>query len=289
MKPDKEMNAMTSQPRLLPTLSLSLLLAAGSLSTTANAHRSWILPAATVHSSEEPWVTFDAAISNDIFHIDYRPMRLDDVKALAPDGSHIELQNPHTGKYRSTFDLNLTQRGTYKIYTASHGLTARWETEDGERRSWPPRGSSPDPAGFQENVPQQAKNLQITESSRRQETFVTAGVPDEAVFEPQNQGLELVPITHPNDLFAGETAQFSFLIDGKPAAGVEVTVIAGGVRYRDSQDEILVKSDKQGVVEVTWPQPGMYWLEASYQDEAASPPAQQRRGSYIATFEVLPF
>lgn len=96
-------------------------------------------------------------------------------------------------------------------------------------------------------------------------------------------------MTHPNDLFAGEAATFALQIDGKPAADLEIEIVPGGSRYRDRQDEIKVKTDAQGRFSVTWPQAGMYWLEASLSDSHASlPQASERRASYVATFEVLP-
>jgi hypothetical protein len=50
-----------------------------------------------------------------------------------------------------------------------------------------------------------------------------------------------------------------------------------------------VKTDAQGRFSVTWPDPGMYWLEATLEDDKTSiPQAKQRRVSYVATFEVLP-
>src|SRR5690554_1553432 len=267
---------------------LSIAALALGLSLGAQAHRAWIVPAATVLSGESPWVTFDAAVSNTIFHADHAPFRLDSVVAIAPDASEIELQNAHTGKHRSTFDLNLKQSGTYKVVSASNGLTARWETEEGERRSWPPRGTAPTPEGFEKEVPKKAKNLKVTQSSRRIETFVTAGEPDNNVFKPTNTGLEMVPVTHPNDLFAGEEAEFTLLIDGKPAEGAKVVVLPGAMRYRNQQDAIEAVSDKKGKITITWPAAGMYWMSVSYADEKAKKPATQRSGSYTATFEVLP-
>ena len=79
------------------------------------------------------------------------------------------------------------------------------------------------------------------------------------------------------------------MIDGKPAANLEVTITAGGTRYRDAQEEIKVTTGADGKFEVTWPAAGMYWMNASLQDDKnAAPPATQRRASYVATFEVLP-
>lgn len=268
--------------------SLAGALLAALLIPAAHAHRAWIVPAATVLSSEDPWVTFDAAVSNDIFHADHAPMRLEGVKAIGPDGQEVPLQNPSVGKYRSVFDVNLKQKGTYKITSFSSGLRARWETEEGERRGWPARGAQATPESFAKEVPKKAKNLEVSYGSRRMETFVTAGSPDNKVFAPTNQGLELVPVTHPNDLFAGEKAEFKFLIDGKPAVGAKVEIIPGGMRYRNQQDSINTQADKNGSVSVTWPKAGLYWMSVSYEDDKAQKPAKKRTASYVATFEVLP-
>lgn len=270
--------------RFVKPAALALALA---LPFFAHAHRAWILPAATVLSSEDPWVTFDAAISNDIFHADFHAMGLDGVKAIAPDGSEISLQNSASGKHRSTFDLQLEQKGTYKVVSASSGLNASWE-EKGERKFWPPRGAPFTPEGFDKAVPKDADNLQITRASRRIETFVTAGNPTDSVLASTGQGLELVPVTHPNDLYAKETATFTLLIDGEPASGAEVTVLPAGMRYRDEQQAIETVTDSQGRFTITWPHAGQYYLEAGYRDDQAQKPATQRRGSYAATFEVLP-
>ncbi|WP_323814354.1 DUF4198 domain-containing protein [Cellvibrio sp. NN19] len=258
------------------------------LPLSAQAHRAWLLPSATVLSSDDAWVSIDAAVSNDIFHADHAPMRTEGVTVVGPDGKNVEVQNANTGKFRSTFDVQLAQKGTYKIGTASSGLMAMWETENGERKMWPGRGERANPADFDKMVPKNAKNLKVSQTSRRMETFITSGSPTDSVLKPSKQGLELVPVTHPNDLFAGEAAQFQFLIDGKPAAGVKVTVIPGGMRYRNDQASIELETDKKGNISVTWPQAGMYWLSANYRDDKAKKPATSRSGSYAATFEVLP-
>lgn len=258
------------------------------LPLTAQAHRAWLLPSATVLSSDDAWVSIDAAVSNDIFHADHAPMRAEGVVVTAPDGTTLQVQNAMTGKYRSTFDVQLPQKGTYKIAVASSGLMARWETETGERKMWPGRGERANPADFDKMVPKKAKNLEVSQFSRRMETFVTSGSPTESVLKATKQGLELVPVTHPNDLFAGEAATFQFQTDGKPVAGVKVTIIPGGMRYRNDQAAIEAESDKKGNISITWPQAGMYWLSANYRDDKAKKPATVRAGSYVATFEVLP-
>ncbi len=146
--------------------------------------------------------------------------------------------------------------------------------------------------------------------------------PTETVLKPTGKGLEFVPVTHPNDLLAGETAKFRFLMDGKPQSDMEVSLIPGSIRYRDQLGEIKTITDADGYISVKWPAPGLYWMEASAgsggiarrvpaaaPSAAPAPAAAQTpagmvagggrampnglvepgiRGSYTATLEVLP-
>ncbi|MDQ2703278.1 MAG: DUF4198 domain-containing protein [Pseudomonadota bacterium] len=264
------------------TLILALAIAAA-LPTVASAHKAWLRPSQTVIAGEAPWITVDAAVSNDLFYFNHVPLRLDNLVIAAPDGSKLDAANAATGKYRSVFDLQLMQEGTYRIGVVNDYVTARY-TVDGEAKRW--RGNA---ATFATEVPKDARDLSVGESISRVETFVTKGSPTTTAFAPDGTGLEFVPVTHPNDLFAGEEATFRFQIDGQPAAGLAVEIVRGGTRYRNAQDEIKATTDANGEFKVTWPEAGMYWLETSSSDKKVSlPEAEQRRLGYVATLEVLP-
>lgn len=276
---------------------------------SAQAHRAWMLPSATVLSGDDAWVTVDAAISNDLFYFEHFPMQLEGfakpaaatqgkapkkdappmrrpaskLLVLAPDGTQAQPENGSVGRYRTTFDVQLSQKGTYKLAVANSGLFASWK-DNGKPQRW--MGKAED---FAKQVPAEADELKVTQNSSRIEVFVTSGNPSDGVLKTTGKGLELAPITHPNDLFAGEAAEFVFLLDGKPAADVEVSVIPGGNRYRDELGELTLKSDAAGKVSITWPAAGMYWLEAKVSSPTrAVKPATERRASYSATLEVLP-
>ena len=260
------------------------LVVASVLPLTAAAHKQWLQPSQTVVAGgNESWITVDAAVSNDIFHVGHVPLRLDNLRITGPDGQPVQPQNAATGKYRSVFDVQLDKPGTYRLAIVNDGLNGQWE-ENGQPKRW--RGNA---ASFATSVPKNAKNLQLSQTLGRVETFVTSGAPNDAVLAPTGRGLELVPVTHPNDLFAGEAATFRMLVDGKPAANLEIEVIRGGTRYRDAQEEIKARTDAKGEFSVTWPVAGMYWLEATSQDDRTDvPQAKQRRLTYVATLEVLP-
>lgn len=265
------------------SIKLALLAGALTLSFAAQAHKTWVLPSQTVVAGENAWITVDAAVSNDLFYFNHVPLRMDTLAIVAPDGTPVDAQNSATGKYRSTFDVELKQAGTYRIGVVNGGLSASWD-EGGKPKRW--RGT---PEKFAAEVPKDAKDLQVTELLNRVETFVTKGAPNDTALAPSGKGLELVPVTHPNDLFAGEPATFRLQIDGKPAAGLDLEIVRGGTRYRNAQDDIMAKTDATGAFTVTWPEAGMYWIEATVQDDKTTvSQAKQRRLGYVVTLEVLP-
>ncbi|EMB17852.1 putative secreted protein [Rhodopirellula europaea 6C] len=264
-------------------LLLSFVFLLTAIPSTTYAHKVWLLPSQTVFSGPEPWLTVDAAVSNDLFYFNHFPLGLDNLVITAPDGTHVDAENKAKGKYRSVFDLPLTQRGTYRVAVVNDGAFASWE-ENGKRRRW--RGSA---AAIESEIPADATNLRITESFGRVETFVTNGAPSLDALQPVGKGIELIPVTHPNDLYSGETATFRFLVNGQPQKDMEIVVIQGGTRYRSSQEEINVTTNEEGEFQVTWDEPGMYWIETSHQDdETKIKNAVGRRMSYAGTFEVLP-
>ena len=263
------------------TLALAAVLSL--LPLSAFAHKAWLLPSQTVIAGDKPVITVDAAVSNDLFYFNHVPLQTAGLVITAPDGSKVEAQNLATGKYRTVFDVAVEQQGTYRIAVVNSGLTASWKEGDQPKR-W--RGTA---ARFASEVPKDAKELQVMQAVGRIETFVTHGSPNDTALKTSGEGIELVPVTHPNDLFAGEEASFKLVLDGKPAAGLEIEIVRGGTRYRNAQDEIKVKTDAAGMFKVTWPEAGMYWLETDSQDGKTSvPEARQRRLSYVATFEALP-
>lgn len=299
-----------NRSRSLLSLGLSLAL----FPALAHAHRQWILPSTTVLSGEGQWISVEAASSNNLFFPNHRPLRIESIVVLDPDGQPVQPQNAVNGEIRSSFELKLEKQGTYAISQTAGGgrrgpggpgggapggpggqggpgggqggatLMGTWE-ENGQVQRW--RGTPESLVA--EGVAAKPGFKLLERGSRQLVTYVTCGAPTTKVFAATGKGFEIDFVTHPNDLFHGETATFRLLVDGKPAARGEVAIVAGDDRFRNDAGEIIIKSDKDGNVKIDWPAPGRYWLEAS-----ASAPGtlhgvpSEKTSTFITVLEVLP-
>lgn len=279
---------------------------AAALASPASAHRAWLLPSTTTLAGTSEFVTVDAAISNDLFYPDHFPMNPEQVTVWTPDGSVGKLENPATGRYRSTFDVKIDKPGTWKIGTQRSGIMGSFKV-DGETwrlggRGRPmgapgaggpggPGGSGGAPArsvATVADIPANATDVKLVEAMSGNYIYVTADAPTKAVFAPTGKGLEIDPITHPDELVSNEEGQFRFLIDGKPAAGVKVTVVPGSKKYREAEEAQELTTGSDGVLHIKWPVAGMYWINASASDNKPSEKrATERRMTYTATVEVV--
>jgi uncharacterized GH25 family protein len=291
----------------------TILLAAAAAITAATpalAHRQWLLPSTTTLADTNQYVTVDAAVSNDLFYADHVPMRPEQIKVWAPDGTPATIENASTGKYRTTFDVKIDKPGTWKIGTEMNAVNGSFKLngEDwrvGGRR--PPMGAGagagagaggagaagaparpmPKFVASPAEIPAGATDIKLTEVIGTNAVFVTAGPATEGAFKPTGKGLEMQPITHPSALVADEDGQFRFLVDGKPAAGVKVTVVPGSKKFRDSEEAQELTTGADGVLRVKWPVPGVYWMSATLTDAKPSAPrATERRMTYTTTLEV---
>lgn len=258
-----------------------ILAAAFALSAgLAHAHGYWLLPSSTVLSSPQ-FVTFDAAVSNDPFHFNHRPLGVEELQIIAPDESLVAPVNVSKGELRTTFDAKFEQKGTYRLSLFREGLRAFWKEGDQNKRFF---GK---PEELKDKVPADAKDLKVVEFSNRLESYVTVGSPSK--LKTVGRGLEMVAATHPNDLVAGEPLTVQFLVDGKPTADVEVEVLKGQTRYRNQKGEQKLKTDADGKVTINLPDAGMYWLDADYKDnKVKNKQANERSLAYVLTLEVLP-
>jgi uncharacterized GH25 family protein len=269
---------------------IALALALAGIAIAAQAHRQWMIPnTSVIESDREAWVTIDGAISEGLFETDFMPLKLDGLTVTDPDGATAPAPAAITGKHRSTVDIKLPKDGTYRITLAATNVMGSYKL-NGEMKRF--RATEQTVA---KEVPAGATEVRSTTMQQRQDTFVTLNKASMGALKPTGTGLELVALTNPTELHAGEKARFRFQLDGKPLPNFPFSLIPGGVKYRGTANEVRLTTDANGEASFTLPAPNMYWLSANFPANAprgpggpGEGPAEAKRYSYSATFEILP-
>jgi len=151
-----------------------------------------------------------------------------------------------------------------------------------------PGGASMKSVATVAEIPANATDVKLTETQSKNVVYVTADAPTANAFKPTGMGLEFQPITQPGALASDEEGQFRFLVDGRPAANVAVTVVPGSKKFREAEEAQEIKTGADGVLRVKWPVAGVYWLNAKYTDnKPTTPRATERRLSFTTTLEVV--
>lgn len=140
----------------------------------------------------------------------------------------------------------------------------------------PPRSVSAD------QVPANAQILEV-KNNIIAESFVTKGKPS-PVPAINNKGFEVKFLTHPNELFAGESLKAQILLNGKAVPNLEVDVFKGASSYETSakREQPHVKTNAKGEVEVKFDKSGIYLITTSYPE--ANPDNSKKPESEIFTY-----
>ena len=274
---------MNAPLRKTPMKKIVIAAALACIALSAQAHRPWMVPTQTViESDRETWVTIDGAISEGLFDVDHMPLRMEGLAVVGPDGTSTQAPAPYVGKHRSTVDVQLPKDGTYRFTLASTSTMGTYKL-NGEMKRFGRGGPSEVPAG--------ATEVKSTTMVQRLDTFVTLNKTSTGALKATGSGLEMVPVTHPNELHAGEKAKVRFLLDGKPLPNFPFSLVPGGVKYRGTANEVRLTTDANGEASFTLPAPNMYWVSAGYPANAPRGPGAEgpsKRYSYSATLEIQP-
>ena len=258
--------------------SLLALAAAALLPAAAHAHTPYLAPSEFA-PGERATVTLDASFAETFF---VPEVAFDDSRfeVTGPDGHTVAADTVQVLKTRTVAEHALTGKGTYRFSTG-HRLGAvfrTWELDGKTQGSRDP--SQPLPAG--------AKLLSHFQSRTRAETYVTAGAPDTAALKPHGEGLELVPLTHPGDLYAGERFEFEVRFDGKPLADQKIEITEAVWTSDRKPAEVSLLSDAQGRAVFNLAQPGTYLALVRHRAPApAGAAAPEYSHSYTLSFRVL--
>lgn len=264
----------------------------------SHAHGRYILPSHTLLSGKEPqYVTLSASISNDVFHPDKplgnnaggkvnsfleRIFRQIETTIVMPDGSKSNDIQWRAYARQSLTDIKLEESGTYKIFfrQPTTPLTT-FKKPDGEESRI---------LGNSMPLPEGATDIVHHTISSQVETYISHNAPNQNALRSTGKGLELIPYTHPNDLFVKEDTNFQLVLDGNPVPeGTSVNFTKEGTRHRNQRETTKIKTDSKGHFQVNFVQPGFYLLDV----EITAPGKPEEKVSFhhhslYVTLEVYP-
>ncbi len=258
----------------LPLLAAAALCAAA----PALAHTPYLVPSDFAPRAGQT-VALDAAFAEAFF---VPEAAFDDSRfeVTLPDGRTAALA-AQTMKTRTVAEYTLPPgTGTYRLGTGPR-LGARFRTwEIGGKRE-----NSRDPAA---KVPDGATVVSDFQSLTRAETYVSVGAPDRAALAPRNRGLELVAVSHPDDLYVGETFEFVVQYDGRPLPAQALTVTEAVWSSDRTPQVVELRTDAAGHARLPLKQAGTWVALTRYRSPApAGAAAPEYSHSYTLTFRVL--
>ncbi len=256
---------------------VALLLA--TLALPVAAHTPYLAPV-TFQVQPTSVVTLDASFAETFFV----PEVVFDNSTFAitlPDGTTTAPDTVQLLKTRAVAEYTLPgQKGTYRFSTGNRlGAVFRtWEVNGKTESSRDP--SKPLPAG--------AKLLSHYQSLSRSEVYLTAGGPTTVALKPYGTGLELVPVTHPNDLYRGEHFDFIVQYDGKPLADQKVEFNRAMGDGQAQSAPVVVTTDSAGKARFALEHAGAYLALIRYRGPApAGAVAPMHGNNYTLSFRVL--
>jgi hypothetical protein len=207
-----------------------------------------------------------------------------------PDGQQVAVNPAAALKRFSVAEFDIAGEGTYRIQTKDAvGNSAKYALVDGRwLRVRPVRTPAPQQANAEAKAPEAAKptapapsaqpprvinadqvpaNAQIFDAkmSLIAETYITKGKPS-TISAPTKKGFELKLITHPSELFAGDSLKAQVLYNGKAVPNLEFEVFKGASNLdaEKTRELPVVKANAKGEIEIPFEKAGVYLITTSF-------------------------
>ncbi|KAF1686641.1 cobalt ABC transporter substrate-bindng protein [Pseudoxanthomonas broegbernensis] len=266
--------------KLSPSLALAVaaLFPAVFLPGTLQAHTPYLAPSEFAPRAGST-VTLDASFA-ETFFVPEVAFDNGSFEVTGPDGARTVPDTVQVLKTRTVVEHRLVGAGTYRVGTG-HRLGAVF-------RTWELDGKTQGSRDAAQPLPAGAKLLSHFQSRTRAETYLTVGAPDRAALRPHGEGLELVPLTHPGDLYAGERFEFEVRFDGRPLADHKVEIVEAVWTSDRKPAEVSLLTDAQGRAAFNLDRPGTWVALVRHRAPApAGAAAPEYSHGYTLTFRVL--
>jgi hypothetical protein len=246
-------------------------------------------------------VTVEAAMAEEatLFVPDFTIRGSGDYVVTDPSGATKKIEGVTTLKELAIFEAPTPADGTYRITSGERaGRSGKLAKIDGVWRNVrptggaprPPENGAPPPANGpidEAQIPAGAEAM-TTQSYLKADVYVSRGAPTATALKPTGQGLEIAPLTHPNEAFAGEAFKFRLLVDGQPLAHAPFTVSKAREGYEPQRFTTGGAAGADGAAQVTLAKPGIYVIQVQnpVRVEGQPPVPAAKSLTTTLTFEV---
>jgi len=244
------------QPFKPKALLLSVLTA---LSLPALAHSPYLLPG---NFQTRSVLSVEAALTDNLFLPDV-PYGNHGFSFVTPSGKMEKIPDEAVFALptRTIVEYKLTdpETGTYRVTAGPRISKSRsWEVDGEVKRIRDPN----------EQMPAGAVLKSHTESHASLDVYIIVGkaeIPN--IPKASGQGLEFVPITHPNQLTVGGVFEFVVQLNGKPLAEQDVSISYSTRDYSGKSSRASVKTDASGKARYKLDKPGLYMASVRFNEE----------------------
>lgn len=281
------------------------------LTTYAHTVSPYVLP--EVFDTTSSNVSFQSAMTVEKFFIPTSNFKTSYL-ITEPNGVSQQIQPAASLKRFSIAETELKEPGTYRIRTQdAMANPTKYALVDGRwlrvrsaamNNNMPAR--APMPATAADTAPKPAtpmiprfineadlaKGAQTIEVKNHYiaETYVTRAKPS-AIPQVSNKGFEVKLLSHPNEVYAGDTFKGQVLHHGKPVANLEVDVFKGASSYQANakREQPHVKTNAKGEFSIQFEQPGIYLISTAYPEASSDNTKKPSTDNYTygLTLEVV--
>jgi uncharacterized GH25 family protein len=236
---------------------------------TAQAHTYWIEPnefyfynkSKEIDAKVSEVLTFEFTGSDTYFNADINRAK-DEPNAyrfLITDskGNHIPTLDSWSGKTRAVFEAMITEPGTYALDAARTGTPMYYtKLSTGTYINKPANKLSKEELALKE------KSIGYYQFAK---SYTTLHKPTNTWKQPLGHTLEIIPLSHPNTIYVGDTLKVKLLFNGSPLAGTKVKAISQNFRFKKhGQTPQSTVTDNDGIATINFTSANRYLLSAHH-------------------------
>lgn len=229
------------------------------IASPCSSHQKWLWPNRFVAEKAPVWLSFDVTWSDEPFNAE-KGVGDQPLSIVDPAGGRESPSRIFIGKTKSTAEAELVREGTYRV-EAVDPLAYWTRVEKDGHEQWIKKPK---------NVVTGAKITRADLYWAKAVAYITVGKQTEMRTSDKADPLDLVPLTHPNEIPAGRPLELRVLSYGAPLPSAEIRVF--GPNNTGHEPIQSTKCDDQGLGKIQIDKAGRYLFTCEIERKVADDP-----------------